>query len=316
MIKEKTITPIFIFSLPRAGSTLLQRIMGADKAVSYTSEPWVLLPFFYALKTKGVRAEYNHQVMTRGTRNFTEVIDSNNGSYQHELAEFTTRLYRKAASDNAKYFIDKTPRYHYIVDEILETFTDAKFIFLWRNPLAIKASCIETWCSGKWNTHLFTQDQHQGLKSLISAYEKNKQRSWALNYEDLVSSPEETLKPLFEDYLNIEFNPEIIKNFSKNPLKKGLGDTVGSQKYSTVSNDSLFKWQQTMSGILRKQSCQKYLQWIGDEDLASMGYNRSKLSKEVQLIPTSYSTLGPDLLRAIYGKAYSKLKHYILNTSL
>ena len=74
---KQSVTPIFIFSLPRSGSTLLQRLIGADTNVSYASEPWILLPFFYALKDTGASAEYNHQVMTQGVRHFAESINSN-----------------------------------------------------------------------------------------------------------------------------------------------------------------------------------------------------------------------------------------------
>jgi len=302
MIKKQRVTPIFIFSLPRSGSTLLQRLIGANKVISYTSEPWILLPFFYALKNTGVSAEYNHQVMAQGIKGFTETIDSNGASFKQELKLFAERLYQKASADDAVYFIDKTPRYHYIVNEILEVFKDAKFIFLWRNPLAIQASCIETWCSGKWNTHLFKQDQYQGLANLISAYEKHKDKCWAINYEDLVTNPEITLKPLFENYLKLEFDSSIINNFNQIPHNEGLGDKTGTKKYTTITDAPLMKWQQTMSGVIRKRWCHHYLQWLGKERLKVMGYELDVISKEVKRIPSSYTYLAVDSIRAFRGK--------------
>jgi len=53
----RLITPIFIFSLPRSGSTLMERILATHPAVGTASEPWILLPFLYTRIRDGVYAE-------------------------------------------------------------------------------------------------------------------------------------------------------------------------------------------------------------------------------------------------------------------
>jgi len=63
MKDDLEIKPIFVFSLPRSGSTLMQRILGSSTEISTVSEPWILLPLFYALKKEGVYAEYGHDVL-------------------------------------------------------------------------------------------------------------------------------------------------------------------------------------------------------------------------------------------------------------
>ena len=50
---------IFIISQPRAGSTLLQRILGGHPEIHTAAEPWIMLHPLYALKSKGCSAEYN-----------------------------------------------------------------------------------------------------------------------------------------------------------------------------------------------------------------------------------------------------------------
>ena len=50
--------PLFLFSLPRAGSTLTQRLLAAHPAICSAAEPWILLPLFHALD-KASFAEYN-----------------------------------------------------------------------------------------------------------------------------------------------------------------------------------------------------------------------------------------------------------------
>ena len=63
LVSEKLneIRPIFIFSLPRAGSTLVQRVLAAHDDIATTSEPWILLPFLFSTKEQGVYAEYSSQ---------------------------------------------------------------------------------------------------------------------------------------------------------------------------------------------------------------------------------------------------------------
>ena len=51
--------PIFIFSLPRAGSTLIQRVLMSNKDICSVAEPWILLPQIYALKGEGSLSEYS-----------------------------------------------------------------------------------------------------------------------------------------------------------------------------------------------------------------------------------------------------------------
>jgi len=48
---------IFILSLPRSGSTLLQRILGGHSQVHTVAEPWLMLNPLYALRETGIEAE-------------------------------------------------------------------------------------------------------------------------------------------------------------------------------------------------------------------------------------------------------------------
>ena len=51
--------PIFVFSLPRSGSTLLQRVLMSHNDISSVAEPWILLPQIYSLKKEGTLSEYS-----------------------------------------------------------------------------------------------------------------------------------------------------------------------------------------------------------------------------------------------------------------
>ena len=63
-------TPIFIFSLPRAGSTLLQRMLAAHDAIASAPEPTFLLPLLYTLKDRDVYAAYSHELVVWAIEDF------------------------------------------------------------------------------------------------------------------------------------------------------------------------------------------------------------------------------------------------------
>jgi hypothetical protein len=52
--------PIFILSRTRSGSTLLQRILRSYDEIATVTEPYILLPFVYTLRERGVVSEYVH----------------------------------------------------------------------------------------------------------------------------------------------------------------------------------------------------------------------------------------------------------------
>ncbi|MFW6066259.1 MAG: sulfotransferase, partial [Planctomycetota bacterium] len=43
-----TVSPLILFSLPRSGSTLLQRMLSLHGRIASTAEPWLLIPQLYA----------------------------------------------------------------------------------------------------------------------------------------------------------------------------------------------------------------------------------------------------------------------------
>ena len=53
---------VFIFSQPRSGTTLLQRMLTSHSDIVSVSETWLLLPQFLALKKRGLIAQYNHTI--------------------------------------------------------------------------------------------------------------------------------------------------------------------------------------------------------------------------------------------------------------
>ena len=78
-------------------------------------------------------------------------------------------LYSQAAEDGASYFLDKTPPYAHFLPELARTFPEAKFIALWRNPLAVVASIVETFCGGRWEPDRYPLSLYAALAALVDS---------------------------------------------------------------------------------------------------------------------------------------------------
>ncbi|MBI4530372.1 MAG: sulfotransferase, partial [Candidatus Latescibacteria bacterium] len=61
---------IFLISQPRAGSTLLQRILGGHPDIHTVPEPWLMLHPLYALRSDGYQTEYAVDVAHTSLREF------------------------------------------------------------------------------------------------------------------------------------------------------------------------------------------------------------------------------------------------------
>jgi hypothetical protein len=298
-------TPIFLFSLPRSGSTLVQRILAAHDDIATMSEPWVLLPHIYALRERGAYAEYNHSVMSMALEDFCRELPNSLDDYLVEVRNFAMRLYGKAAGKEVKYFLDKTPRYHLIVEDIMDVFPDGKFVFLWRNPLSVVASIMETWgAAGKWNLHASKVDLFEGVKNLTAAYEKYAERAHSVRYEDLIANPEEEGRQLFA-YLDLPFELELLHGFARTQLRGRMGDPTGVDQYQVISKESLEKWKNTLANPIRKAWCRRYIRWIGRERLMLMGYDMDSLLDSLSRLPLVANNTCSDLARILYGLTYT-----------
>ena len=298
-----SVNPIFLFSLPRSGSTLLQRILAKHPAIDTAAEPWILLPLMSSFQKKGVYTNYDHDAAFEAIKDFYQGFNGGKKALESEIREFALKLYEHRSAPNATYFLDKTPRYHLIADKILETFPNAKFIFLWRNPLSVISSMLKTWHRDKWYLYFFKVDLYNGLEQLLTTYQSHPGKVISVNYETLLESPEEACTSIC-DYLELPFFQEMIEDFHSVNLQGEMGDPTGVKAYKSISSKPLQKWKKTIKNPLRKRWCISYLNWLGEERLNTMGYDLPTLLDEVRTIPFSLSGLPSDIYLSLYGELY------------
>jgi hypothetical protein len=198
--------------------------------------------------------------------------------YDAHVKEMVKDLYGKIS--DTKYFIDKTPRYHEIIEELYEIFPDAKYIYLFRNPLSIFTSVLRTWCDDRlYKLFYFLRDLTVGWNKLGTSYQRHHESSIKINYESLVCPPEEEVKRIC-DHLGLEYESSMIKSFSKVVLGGSMGDTSSKQ---SITKDSLSKWREYMHNPVRRVIyINMFLNRLNN--LESMGYNKSTIVQEINAL--------------------------------
>ncbi len=306
------VSPIFIFSLPRSGSTLLQRILSTNENICTSPESWLLLPLFYALKKTGCAAEYSHKAAHDAIHEFVSKLPEKKITYYKAVARIMEELYSEVTDKDCKYFLDKTPRYYLIIPEIISAFPDAKFIFLFRNPISIYSSILETWCANRFlNMDRFEIDLIGGVKHLVQGQELLADRCITIKYEDLVGKPEETLSAI-SNYLEIDLKISQKNDGALAKLYGDSGDQVGQREYKKLSNKPQEKWKKTFNTPYRIKVAISYLNKIGPGVIAGMGYDKTALCEEIRSLTVSYSfSIKDRLSRFLSGLGrYINHEHY------
>lgn len=305
------ITPIFIFSLPRSGSTLLQKIITSSNGVSTSSEPWILLPLMYAQKEEGLLSEYSHRKALLALNDIKAKLRDNSYMYEDALKDFILSIYEGLSHSNSKYFLDKTPRYYLIIDEIIKLFPSAKFIFLFRNPLSQFASKMNTH-KGRFKTlHSDIVDFSKGSNFLARGYRNYSKISIKLSYDELVNDSTNTIKKI-EQYLDIKINESVLDNLTEIKIKGVMGDPdLMSNKSEKISSSSVDKWKAVFNSPLRRQIALWYLGTIDEEYYEALEISRNQLKNELKKIKVKYFIYKIDYFDLIYFYINARFKPYL-----
>jgi hypothetical protein len=310
------VVPLFLLSLPRSGSTLVQRVLTAHWQIGSSAEPWIALPLIYALKTHGGYTEYGHRSASNAISQFITEIPDGKRAYEVSVNSMLSTMYAKAAQPENRYFLDKTPRYHLIATELADIFPEARFIILWRNPLAVAASIIDTWGKGSWNLFMFYIDLYTGLENLFAA-QKYSSNSLAINYERLLDGMDDAWRQIFT-FLGLDYAEDLLHAFAGIRFRNlaGRGDITGQQRYQTLSKEPLTKWRKTLNNPLRLSWAKRYIRWIGEDRLTAMGYDLSQLMAELNAIVPGTRHLFGDFIRMAYGKLFCMFEIGILKDKI
>ena len=262
-------TPIFILSLPRSGSTLLQRLLLSSGECASTGETSLLLRFVGNSQTVQRYANYRESNLELSFRDLCDHHPDFPEVYSQTIRSSMLKLYSHLAGDK-RYYIDKTPRYTLIANEIRQFFPDAKIVVLWRHPLAIASSISKTFFKGRWVFDDFMVDFDTGLDRLYAFSQTHANSICCVHYETLIKNPEQELKKLSE-YLDCA---TLCQDTSlKLPEIKGtLGDPTRHSKGTSINSTGSENWKLDYTNWYRKQWARRIYTPQRREWLNTLGY--------------------------------------------
>jgi hypothetical protein len=271
---------IFLISQPRAGSTLLQRILGAHPDVHSQAEPWIMLHPVYALRRDGHSSEYDTTLAYRALGTFLESLPSGEEDYRESLRLMCSLLYDRALAPSGKrYFLDKTPRYYLIVPDLYRIFPNAGYVLLLRNPLAILVSILKSFVREDWFRFAqYRADLMEAPRLLTEARRLLQERATEVRYEQLVANPEGEARRLCRG-LGLDYAPAMV---AYGPARQPwpFADPRALSLERPVP-DYAEAWAAALHDPQVWRLAHEYLERLGPELVGRLGYSYDDLAREV-----------------------------------
>ena len=205
--------PVFIFSAPRSGSTLLRAILGSHSGL-YAPPELPLKQLEVRADTQWIKASMDGLQLT--------VDDLEHMLWDRVLAE---SLQRSGKSR----LVVKTPSNVLIWDRIAACWPDATFVYLLRHPAAVVASLHASfnpeWHPGKDGS---VDESVAKVVRYMTALEQAREgrEGFTVRYEELTAAPDAVVRGMCE-FLGVPFEPAMLDygRFDHDGFTPGLGDS-------------------------------------------------------------------------------------------
>lgn len=210
---------IFVFGLPRSGTTVLQRLLSSNNAVITQDETWLLQRMLSNDDNRFASPSNYLTAIAASSRAFESLDD--------EIFRFCCDLIKRQAArfEGVEAVIEKTPRNYLYLNFFFRN--SVKYVGIVRSPSAIINSMFNEFLGGTFRglvdyeidlacgPNLMVQDAKQG-SSLIVKYEDLNQRK--------------TLD-LIENYTGLTLDPNALPR-----LAASIGDTNQNKSLVVVEN--------------------------------------------------------------------------------
>lgn len=243
-------------------------------------EPWLMLPMVFVYKETDIETSYNPMYAHINFMNYMTGHEGALDILRKNVRDNALKLYNlNQLQDDQDYFLDKTPRYYHIAHELAELFPEARFIFLSRNPVSVFASILDYNFNGDING-LFRPDRLDDLllaPKVISDWKSISSENphyYFIKYEDIVINTKETLDKLFM-FLGIDDrNVRTAEYLVESKFCESYAiDRKSLLKHKTIVTDYLESWKSVINDNQKKSLLLEYLNFLGSEIYAKLGYD-------------------------------------------
>jgi hypothetical protein len=319
---------VFVISPPRAGSTLLQRMMGAHSEIFTHPEPHLITPIAHLGVYGNVdKAPYDHINAAEATKAFIEDLPRGEQDYFDALRAYTDTLYGRMLSTSGKsYFLDKTPSNALVLPFLQRLYPDAKYIVLTRHPLAVFSSYANSFFNGDWQAaHAFNPILERYVPAMATFLRDRPVPLLHVAYEDLVTDPEPEMERIFA-FLGIEHDPDVVEYGEAGPVKEGMGDPITVHTQGRPVTHSVDKWAAELANDAEKRArAEQMIGQIDPVDLEAWGWPLDALWAPIEVAGgsppkparNSYTfqrrvmlALKKDIHKRPHGKLVKRVKYY------
>ena len=219
--------PLFIIGLPRSGTTLLEKIMSSRTDVEAGGE--LNLLHHAVAEAKAIHSKALEAFLT------------NQPPDPYLLPDRVYRSLTQQMLSGKPYFTDKSLNLSRLAGVIPHLFPEAPILWIRRNPRDNALSCYKNFLESSmgWSANLDNIAKHFRIEKRLRDHFTNLfPNIVAVDYEDLVSTPEQTIIDIC-DHIGWEFDPTMLT-----PEKNDSAIQTASvaQARSRISDKSINSW--------------------------------------------------------------------------
>ncbi len=229
---EATESPIFMVGFPRSGTTLLDTFLRGNKGVSVMEEKRTV----YALRQELGTLEI-------GDLGLLEHLDADT------LKRARKAYFKAVRAENAHgTVIDKLPLNLALAGEILRVFPKARFILVLRDPAdSVLSNFMQTY---RLNASMATLENpleaaktyDSVMQIWQSTVEKLAPDVVISRYEDLISDPEKTLRPVSE-FIGIDWDASVLDHRQTASTRERISTPSYSQVVQPLYKTAVARWE-------------------------------------------------------------------------
>lgn len=275
--------PIFVTGSERSGTTLVMAILGCHSRLAVPEVSWYYPRFRPYLFTYGdlQRAENFRALcheMAHGLRSpywdmnvdparFTDEIMALAQTRERSFASvFWAILERYSREVGKPRWGEKTPYNLFYIEQVLEDFPNAQFVFIYRDGRDASAEFLDS-SFGPTNIYCAAELWHIGQQAVKPWRARLRDDQWFdIKYEDFVRAPVPHLRRLC-DYLGERYTDELL-TFYQTPIARRRGRSKDNAPLALPISENYV-------GIYKQQLSvrdQRIMSWVAGDTLRELGY--------------------------------------------